>query len=340
MGILSTHVIHGFKSALAAVLAYAMTTALDLEFGYWAVITTVIVMQVYVADSVEMCLYRFSGTMIGATMGTLVLWVMPRTPFFTGIALFGTIGICSFLTKYQTRYRMAGITVAIVVMTGMQAPNVFVFGMFRVLEICIGILCAFTVSVAVFPKRKVDVLREKLISQATACADRCSVLVDAFTSKQQNVEESIVADLVDDVWGNHALLQKISQHESLIYRKRIKEDFELKVAVISRSVEHLRNMARALNALSDKGYDIILTKELKTLAEKSGKALIRFIHGEPLNTRNELESFLAELDEKLGELRKEGLIRRFDTKKLIQVFSFYSSLLYFTEDILSGINEL
>ena len=47
----------------------------------------------------------------------------------------------------------------------------------------------------------------------------------------------------------------------------------------------------------------------------------------------------SDLDEKLIHIRKEGLIRRFDYKKLIQVFSFYSSLLYFTDDILSGMNK-
>ena len=101
MHISSTHVIHGLKTATAAVMAYIITTALNLEFGYWAVISTVIVMQVYVADSVAMCLYRFSGTLIGALLGVLVILVVPKTPFFTGIALFLTIGICSFLTRYK-----------------------------------------------------------------------------------------------------------------------------------------------------------------------------------------------------------------------------------------------
>jgi uncharacterized membrane protein YccC len=73
MNISSTHVIHGLKTAFAAVLTYAITTFLNLEFGYWAVISAVIVMQVYVADSVEMCLYRLSGTAAGALLGVLVI---------------------------------------------------------------------------------------------------------------------------------------------------------------------------------------------------------------------------------------------------------------------------
>ena len=339
VGDLSTHVTHGVKTALAAVLAYAITAFLALEFGYWAVISTVIVMQVYVADSVEMCLYRFSGTMIGALLGVIVLLVIPKTPVFIGIALFVTIGLCSFLTRYRTRYRMAGITVVIVVMTGLQAQDVFDFGLSRVVEIFIGIFCAFAVSVLVFPKRKVDVLRAKLEAQAIACADRCRVLVDAFLSRQQRVEESQVTELAKDVWDNHALLQKTRRHESLIYIRKFKENFALKVAIISRSTEHLRNMVRALNALDDQGYEIIMSPELKRLADTSGRALVMLMRNNPSTVKDELERIIAELDAKLLTIRKEGLIRRFDSQKLLQVFSFYSSLRYYSEDILAATNE-
>lgn len=339
MSSLSTNLIHGFKTALAAVLAYYITTILSLDFGYWAVISAVIVMQVYVADSVEMCFYRLSGTIIGAALGVVVLLIVPKTAFFTGTALFVTVGICSFLTRFNTRYRMAGITVVIVVMTGLSVQGVFIFGLYRVLEICIGILCAFLVSVLVLPKRKVDMLRAALEKQAKACAEQCLILVDAFVSRQQTVEESPVAELVKDVWGNHELLQKASRNESLIYSKKFNEKFPLKVSVISRSIEHLRNMVRALNALDDDGYDIIMSGELKKLAETSGRALVLFIKNEYSIVGDDLEKTISELDHRLAGIRKEGLVRRFDSRKLVQVFSFYSSLLYFADDILSAIQE-
>lgn len=338
MRILSTHIIHGFKTATAAVLAFALTTALNLEFGYWAVISTVIVMQVYVADSVEMCLYRFSGTMIGALLGVLVILVLPKTPLFIGIALFLTIGICSFLTRYKSRYRMAAITVVIVIMTGLQTQNAWVFGLSRVLEICIGILCAFAVSVLVFPQRKLDVLRAKLEKQARACADNCRALVKAFIARQQNVEELPITALANDIWDNHALLEQIHRHESLIYSKKFDARFAHKVAVINRCVEHLRNMVRTLNALDDEGYDIIMARELENIAEISGKALVLFVKNESLGVEEDLARAVAELNAKLLDIRKEGLIRRFDSQKLVQVFSFYSSLLYFADDILAGLN--
>ena len=60
-------------------------------------------MQVYVADSLEMCLYRLSGTVIGAILGVLVILIFPITPMGIGSALFLTIGICSFLTRYKPK---------------------------------------------------------------------------------------------------------------------------------------------------------------------------------------------------------------------------------------------
>ena len=116
-------------------------------------------------------------------------------------------------------------------------------------------------SVLVFPQRKVDVLKARLEAQALACAEKCRLLVEAFNARQQNVDETLVADLVKDVWDNHALLENIRRHESLIYRKTFRENFPRKVAVLSRSAEHLRNMVRSLNALDDEGYEIIMARE-------------------------------------------------------------------------------
>lgn len=86
----STHPIHGLKTALASLLAFSLTILFELEPGYWAIISTVIVMQVFVADSVEMCLYRFTGTVMGAGLGVLVLQLVPKTPLFISLLYFST----------------------------------------------------------------------------------------------------------------------------------------------------------------------------------------------------------------------------------------------------------
>ena len=336
MTLSKTHIIHGLKTGLATVMAYAITNQLNLEFGYWAVISSVIVMQIYVADSVELCLYRFSGTTLGALLGILVLEFIPRTPFPIAFALFLTSGVCSFLTRYKTQYRMAAITFVIVVLSGIHSENAVAYGLSRILEIFIGIACAFIVSILISPKRRVDVLRENLISQAHQCQDNCRILVGAFTARQRNVDEHLMESLLKSVGENHMLLQKTRRHEALIYQKKFNNHFANKVILMGRCVDHLHAMLRSLNALQTEGFDIIMARELKALAQSSTKTLISLMGGAAPGEIHTLEQRVADLDTKIIHLRKEGKTRRFDSRRLIQIFSFYSSLLYLAQDILEA----
>ena len=324
---------------MAAVLAHGITTQLQLEFGYWAVISAVIVMQIYVADSVEFCLYRLSGTTLGALLGIGVLQVVPKSELWVSVALFVTIGICSFLTRFRTQYRMAAITVVIVVLTGIHVEDSIAFGLYRILEIFVGIFCAFLVSILVFPQRRVDVLRQKLIAQAKECREVCLVLVGAFNARQRNVDEDLVDPLIKEAWSNHTQLAKVRQHEALIYQSKFDQSFKEKVILMGRSVDHLHNMARTLNTIDDQGFDIIMSRELVGLAQNACDVLVAFMEGRKHTGAKTLEAALADLDDKLIHLRRNGRIKRFDSKRLVQIFSFYSSLHYFAQDILAGVKD-
>ena len=330
----TVHMIHGFKTALAAIIAYTVTAIFNLEFGYWAVISTVIVMQVYVADSIEICLYRLSGTLIGAALGVCVMLIVPPTPIWIGAALFVTIALCAFLTRYKTRYRMAAITVVIIIMTGFAEPNILIFGISRVIEIGLGIVCAFAVSVLVFPRRKADVLRLRLSDQARDCNDLGLILVKAFIQKQAHVDETPVDNLVNEVKENQSFFLNVHRHEARLYK--LGENFQARVFLMGRTVENLRTMTRILNGLDGLGHDIIMAGELEEIAVTAGQTLKDLNTGKCIADTQKLSHLIQNLDKRLNDIRKEGLTTRFDIKRLVQVFSFYNSLKYYAEDILAG----
>ncbi|MFO7753641.1 MAG: FUSC family protein [Desulfobacteraceae bacterium] len=333
----SIHMIHGIKTAVAAVLAYLITGFFGFEFGYWAVISAVIVMQVYVADSVKMCFYRFSGTLIGAFLGVTVLALFPENSFWVGIELFLTIGLCSFLTHYNTRYRMAAITVVIVIMTAQDAPQIVLVGVSRVLEIGIGILCAFVVSVVVLPRRKVDVLKHNLSDQAKGCSEKYQFIVRSFLDGQQSIDADFLEPLPEGIWSNHEILENIRQHEALIYPRQFSRNLAVQVATMNRVLGHLRAMIRTLSATENKGFDIIMKKELQILSEKSGNMLVKLSENRVSSEdRAEVEQALQDADARLLELRRQGVTHRFDLKKLLQVFAFYNSMHHFADDLLDA----
>ncbi len=334
----SIHLIHGFKTALATVACYGVTQVFNLEFGYWAVISTVIVMQVYVADSIDMCLYRLSGTLIGAALGAGVMLLVPHTPVWMGVALFVTTGSCAFLTLYKTRYRMAAITAVIIILTGVANEHIIGFTLFRVLEIGIGIICAFLVSVMVFPRRRIDALTSRLLSQAEKCSQLGQDLVQAFVEKQQHIDESLVKALVAESRENQAFLVNIHRHEVRLYH--LDGGFQTGVFLMTRTVENLRNMARILNSLEPEGHHIIMAQEMAQIAKRAGQVLVALNVEPGAADTQKLADAIDQMDHRLFDIRKEGLTARFDLKRLLQVMSFYNSLKYYAQDILEAARKM
>ena len=76
------------------------------------------------------------------------------------------------------------------------------------------------------------------------------------------------------------------------------------------------------------------------ISKVSGEALVTLMKNDPAFDKKELESLVQKMDSKLLDIRKEGLTSRFDVKRLVQVFSFFNSLKYFAEDILSGADKI
>ncbi len=336
-----THWLHGIKTAIAAGLCYGITTFYGLEYGYWAVISTVIVMQVYVADSIRMCIYRLSGTIIGALMGIGSLLYFPDTMLGRLFAVLLPVGICSFMTHYNPRYRMAAITAVIVIMTGFTAPDKVGFGFDRIIEIAIGICCAFVVSVLILPVRVVDVLKENIRNQARECCEKYDILTQAFLNGQKPVDETLLEDLTRKVWKNHELFQSIKQHEALIYHKKFSKNMKMIISTMDKVVEHLRTMARTLNVTEEAGFEIIMEKELIVLATESKAALLALVEnqgspGPGLTGTDQLSLAIAATEDRLHTLRSQGVTTRFDLHKLEQFYSFYHSMHYLAEDLVAA----
>jgi uncharacterized membrane protein YccC len=77
-----------FRMTVAGILAYALAEMLALPQGYWAVFSSIIIMQASVGGSVKATIDRLVGTIGGAVAGAIVAYVLPHQNLLTlGIAL-------------------------------------------------------------------------------------------------------------------------------------------------------------------------------------------------------------------------------------------------------------
>ncbi|MDY0227323.1 MAG: FUSC family protein [Desulfomicrobium apsheronum] len=323
---------HGLKTGIAAVLAYGVAHLLDLKFGYCATLSAVIVMQVYVADSVQMCLYRFSGTAVGAAIGLAAILLFPQTQPMTVLALFLSVAFCAYMTRYNARYRMAAITVCIVVLAGYDQDDRIVFGMLRVVEIGVGVAAAFVVSIALWPVRAGTALKARLMMRFGDCARHYEAIMNAFLAMQSGLAPSLLDQFQTDIREDRALFQKVLRHERRMYH----EDTDLlglKVRTLEKCHAHLQTMLQALNSEQGQGYEIIMDRELRELAAVTVESMRGIASGRTPST-DLLAKALNESETRLHELRKDGATRRFHLQKLLQFFAFYHSAQSMGRDIL------
>jgi len=172
------------RMIIAAMSAYALSAALGLAQGYWAVLTTIIVTQNSVGGSLKAALDRLVGSVCGALVGAATAMLLPaHTPLTVGLALVVAVGPLALLTAFWPNYRIAPITAIIVLMsTGAATMGPLGYALERVLEITLGSVVGVVVSVLIFPARADGQVRE-------AAAETASLLARIVTALSTAVRD-------------------------------------------------------------------------------------------------------------------------------------------------------
>lgn len=143
------------RTTIAGLLAFALAELIGLAQGYWAVFTAVIVVQPSLGRSLKASLDRLMGTLGGAVFGAAVALALPQGDALRlGLALAVALAPLALLAALDQRFRVAPVTAIIVLLGGatpMASPVASAAG--RILEIGLGCVIGFVVSLLVLPMR-------------------------------------------------------------------------------------------------------------------------------------------------------------------------------------------
>ena len=148
------------RITVAGIITFALATALGLSQGYWAVLTSVIVMQASVGGSLKATLDRLIGTLSGGAYGAVVATLIPHTqPLTVGLALLAALAPLAVLSALSAAFRVAPVTAIIVLLgTTSQHASPIDSALSRVLEIGLGSVVGLVVALLVVPARAHGVL--------------------------------------------------------------------------------------------------------------------------------------------------------------------------------------
>ncbi|HZC44793.1 MAG TPA: FUSC family protein [Acidobacteriaceae bacterium] len=136
----------GLRTAVAAALAYWITSLFHLPGGHWAAISAIVVMQSEVGATVMASRDRLAGTAIGACVGLLTALVWHHSIFVFALAILVVMMLCTAL-HYRNAGRLGGVTVAIIVLIPYPGP-LWQIALQRFLEVSFGIVISLFVALA------------------------------------------------------------------------------------------------------------------------------------------------------------------------------------------------
>jgi uncharacterized membrane protein YgaE (UPF0421/DUF939 family) len=135
---------HSLLTAVAVVICLLLVRFLPLKEGYWAAISTVVVMQSDVWPTVTAGRDRFFGTAIGAVIGWLTAIIWHGHLLIFGLAVAVSLMACSAL-GLKSAGRLVGATICLMVLVPGDRPK-WRMALDRFTEVSLGILTAVTIS--------------------------------------------------------------------------------------------------------------------------------------------------------------------------------------------------
>ena len=135
---------HGVKTAIAAGICLFLVRWLRLHQGYWACVSTIVVMQSESVATLKASRDRLVGTAVGALVGwgTASIWQGHLLAYAVAVLV---CMIVPELLGLKGAGRLAGVAATIILLVPSTAPH-WVVARDRFLEVSFGIVVALVVS--------------------------------------------------------------------------------------------------------------------------------------------------------------------------------------------------
>lgn len=167
------------RVTVATAAAFVAYKLLNLQQGYWAIFTVLIVMQGSIGGTLGAATERMIGTLAGAILGGVAAAFHDGTSLNLGIGLIIVTSLGVWGAAVRPQFKVAPVTAAIMLLSAPPGVPVYTFVLDRIIEIALGGVIGVLATVFIFPARShgvvitcsVDVLRRVqnlLLSEADA----------------------------------------------------------------------------------------------------------------------------------------------------------------------------
>ncbi len=320
------------KTAIAVVLSYSIALIFVDAYALWAPITTIIVMQVNVASSVETSVDRILGSLYGALIAMVLEYILPAKFITENIGLFIIALLCAALLLINPRYRLAGITSISIFLLAPQNPPAWKFALTFMLIVTIGIVVAVLVSVFIWPMSGAAELRQSLKKQYLMAADFLEGITRAFMDSQNHLLPTYLDDLHNAVGRNRPEFRRIKEFEAINLARHY-PDLEMLIIGLEQTRTYLSSMLDALASDAEPIKDLPMKEEFLELASSSASGL-RWLAAHDNGTAiPEVRWYIEATSIRLKDLFENKDFLSLSQAQFIQLLAFYNAMNHLAETV-------
>lgn len=334
----------GVTAALSFFLGIAFSTQFNrpdaLVSGLWCILTAIVVLQPHLGGTYRAAWLRFLGVLVGSILGAVFTSWFGSSPIPLGISVACTVAICSLLNLSDS-FRIAAMSVAVIMVLWGLHPTTspWVFGLYRFLDSCLGILIAVVVTHTLWPAQATTTIQGN-ISKSLQLISQLYLYGTGLDSTREHIDKLAKEDLQELnelVYENLEALDE-SKIELLIRRNDLESWKELTISceVLLEKISVLRSIdKRVLSMIIDdelsKNLDALVNvtdTALKNLSKQLTKNVWNGIPSTPL-----LQEAMKALEQDLQRFRSTKATRKFELQDVEGFFVFFYTLMLFSQQI-------
>ncbi|MFF3561098.1 FUSC family protein [Streptomyces sp. NPDC002574] len=187
---------HAIRLAAVTPAGYALGAALPLGHGYWAPLTSVMVMRPDFSQTYARGVARFVGTLAGVTVATAVMQAFSPGPYLCAALALVSVALLYLLMRTGYLVSQVAVSAYVVFLLGMAGAQWTQTVPERVLLTLLGGLLAM-IGYAVFPAWETPRLRDRLAERIEATGRYAAAALDAHGAPGTGRREAVRSALLD-----------------------------------------------------------------------------------------------------------------------------------------------
>ncbi len=302
-----------------------------LVSGLWSALAAIVVQQTHLGSTYRSAWMRFLGVLIGCSMGVFFTWLWGSNPLSLCLSITLTVVICSTCgLKESVRISCLSVAVIMILWSIRPAIHPLVFGTFRFLDSCLGILIAIAVANILWPA---SISKMIGLSLTQAFCNFKELYLKAVTFSSLNEQELLsfkkqARQTIDLIWKSQQYLEDSKLEILSLYSSL--DDWKILFEHLDLLYERIISLSKIHKEQLGKMIDGELQQALSPMVQETATVLENF--ADVLNNQaavyslTDLTQAIINLELAQNHFRSKKITRQYDFENVEGLFVFFYSL--------------